>query len=80
MLLGISSDPVWRRYYEKLVRQRREQGGQPDSEPEFRLPSTIFGAFLVPVALFGASSSEPNENASMLIRSMQVLDGPRFPG
>ncbi|KAF2654803.1 MFS general substrate transporter [Lophiostoma macrostomum CBS 122681] len=53
MLLGVSSDPVWRRYYEKLVRQRKAQGGQPDSEPEFRLPSTIFGAFLVPIALFG---------------------------
>jgi hypothetical protein len=47
MLLGIASDPIWRRYYSKLVRKR---GG---SEPEFRLPSTIVGAFIVPVALFG---------------------------
>lgn len=52
MLAGIASDPVWRRCYEKLVRSHKAQGGD-GSEPEFRLPSTIFGAFLVPVALFG---------------------------
>lgn len=56
MLIGISSDPVWRRYYEKLVQQNSEQGG--GSEPEFRLLSTMFGAVLVPVALFGESSQK----------------------
>jgi hypothetical protein len=53
MLVGVSSDPVWRRYYEKLVRAQKAQGSESGSEPEFRLPSTIFGAILVPIALFG---------------------------
>jgi hypothetical protein len=54
MLTGISTDPIWRRIYGRLVRQREEQGGEPGgSEPEFRLPSTILGAWVVPVALFG---------------------------
>ncbi|KAI4647303.1 uncharacterized protein J4E79_010456 [Alternaria viburni] len=54
MLAGVSTDPFWRRIYGRLVRQREEQGGEPGgSEPEFRLPSTIVGAWVVPVALFG---------------------------
>ncbi|KAL1389009.1 benomyl/methotrexate resistance protein [Phyllosticta capitalensis] len=55
MILGILSDPFWRRNYARLVRQREEQGGEPGgSEPEFRLPPTIFGAIVVPIALFGS--------------------------
>lgn len=54
MLSGIAADPLWRKSYSRLVQQREAQGGEPGgSEPEFRLPPTIFGAFLVPVALFG---------------------------
>jgi len=54
MLTGISTDPIWRNMYGRLVRQNREQGGGPGgSEPEFRLPSTILGAWVVPIALFG---------------------------
>ncbi|KAL6153945.1 hypothetical protein ACJBU6_07239 [Exserohilum turcicum] len=54
MLTGVSSDPIWRRVYGRLVRQREEQGGQAGgSEPEFRLASTIVGAWVVPIALFG---------------------------
>lgn len=54
MLTGVSSDPIWRKIYGRLVRQRQEQGGEPGgSEPEFRLPSTIVGAWVVPIALFG---------------------------
>ena len=54
MLLGISTDPIWKNMYGRLVRQREEQGGEPGgSEPEYRLPSTILGAWVVPVALFG---------------------------
>jgi hypothetical protein len=54
MLTGVGTDPVWRRVYGRLVRQREEQGGEPGgSEPEFRLPSTILGAWVVPIALFG---------------------------
>jgi len=48
MMLGISCDPLWRRYYQGLV--VRNQG---KSEPEFRLPSTVAGALIVPVGLFG---------------------------
>ncbi|KAF1972627.1 MFS general substrate transporter [Bimuria novae-zelandiae CBS 107.79] len=51
MLVGIVSDLFWRRMYNRLVQRSEEQGG--GSEPEFRLPSTILGAFVVPVALFG---------------------------
>lgn len=54
MLTGICTDPIWRRIYGRLVRQREAQGGElGGSEPEFRLPSTILGAWVVPVALFG---------------------------
>ncbi|KAI1512655.1 MFS general substrate transporter [Pyrenophora tritici-repentis] len=54
MLTGISTDPIWRKIYGRLVRQREEQGGEPGgSEPEFRLPSTIVGAWVVPIALLG---------------------------
>lgn len=58
MLTGVSSDPIWRRVYGRLVRQREEQGGQAGgSEPEFRLASTIVGAWVVPIALFGKKVS-----------------------
>ncbi|ORY17439.1 benomyl/methotrexate resistance protein [Clohesyomyces aquaticus] len=59
MLLGISTDPIWKKNYNRLVRQREAQGGEPGgTEPEFRLPPTIAGAFLVPIALFGKSLQE----------------------
>jgi len=51
MMLGISCDPLWRRCYQHLV--VRNQG---KSEPEFRLPSTVAGALIVPVGLFGRCS------------------------
>ncbi|PVH92613.1 MFS transporter [Periconia macrospinosa] len=55
MLVGISSDPVWKSCYNRLVQRREQQGGEPgaSSEPEFRLPSTIVGAWVVPISLFG---------------------------
>ncbi|KAH7119772.1 major facilitator superfamily domain-containing protein [Dendryphion nanum] len=54
MLAGVSSDPLWRRQYEKLVRERERKGGEPGgSEPEYRLPSTVVGSWIVPIALFG---------------------------
>ncbi|KAL5422757.1 hypothetical protein PMIN04_004483 [Paraphaeosphaeria minitans] len=51
MLAGITSDLFWRRRYDRLVQRSEAQGG--GSEPEFRLPATVFGAFLVPLSLFG---------------------------
>lgn len=54
MIAGILTDPIWRQMYGRLVRQREAQGGEVGgSEPEYRLPSTILGAWVVPVALFG---------------------------
>lgn len=54
MVLGILSDPIWRRIYRHLVSQREKATGEVGvSEPEFRLPPTIFGAILVPLGLFG---------------------------
>lgn len=56
MLTGISTDPLWRKLYGRLVRQgeREQQGSEEDgSEPEYRLPPTILGAWVVPVSLFG---------------------------
>ncbi|KAH7397428.1 benomyl/methotrexate resistance protein [Pyrenochaeta sp. MPI-SDFR-AT-0127] len=61
MITGICTDPIWRRIYGRLVRQREEQGGEPGgSEPEYRLPSTILGAWVVPLSLFGSWNSFDN--------------------
>lgn len=58
MALGISTDPLWRRNYARLVQRREAQGGEPGgAEPEYRLPPTIVGAVIVPVALFGRCGS-----------------------
>ncbi|KAF2091599.1 putative MFS multidrug transporter [Saccharata proteae CBS 121410] len=54
MIMGIMTDPLWRRNYARLVRRREAEGGEPGgSEPEFRLPPTVLGAVIVPLALFG---------------------------
>lgn len=78
MLTGITSDLFWRRMYNRLVQRNEAQGG--GSEPEFRLPATIVGAFVVPVALFGKllqvfwrCRDSTNGNG------MQGLGGPRIP-
>lgn len=54
MLAGITSDLFWRRKYDRLVQRSEAQGG--GSEPEFRLPATIIGAFVVPISLFGRNT------------------------
>jgi len=48
MLVGVGCDPLWRRNYQRLVRNN-----DGVSEPEFRLPPTICGAVVVPISLFG---------------------------
>ncbi|USP79624.1 hypothetical protein yc1106_06898 [Curvularia clavata] len=79
MLTGVSSDPIWRRVYGRLVRQREQQGGQNGgSEPEFRLPSTIVGAWVVPVALFGKLSVVVQHLTRQLTVLMQGLGGRRI--
>ena len=53
MALGITTDPLWYRIRAKLVRKLEAETGVPGaSEPEFRLPPAIAGAFLVPIGIF----------------------------
>lgn len=53
MLCAACLDPVWQRIRAKLIRQLQEETGVEDaSEPEFRLPPAIAGAFLVPAGIF----------------------------
>lgn len=53
MILGIASDPIWHWNYRRLMRNRERATGEVGvSEPEFRLPPTIFGAALAPIGLF----------------------------
>ncbi|QDS71980.1 hypothetical protein FKW77_001423 [Venturia effusa] len=54
MILGVSSNVLWKRNYARLVRNYSEEKGiEGSSEPEFRLPPTIVGAWIVPISLFG---------------------------
>ena len=56
MAIGIASDPLWRRKYAALVHQNEaERGEHAAPEPEFRLPPAVWGAWLVPIGLFGMS-------------------------
>ena len=46
MLLAIATDPIWHFNYVRLVRNKEKETGVPgSSEPEFRLPPSIAGAF-----------------------------------
>ncbi|KAI0850093.1 MFS general substrate transporter [Daldinia vernicosa] len=47
MIIAAATDPIWRRINQRLLDQN---DGIP--EPEFRLPSAIAGAVLVPIGLF----------------------------
>ncbi|KAG8423743.1 hypothetical protein J3458_000609 [Metarhizium acridum] len=53
MILGVLTDPVWHRVRTRLVQKLETETGVPGaSEPEFRLPPAIMGAFLVPAGIF----------------------------
>ncbi|KIW67232.1 hypothetical protein, variant [Phialophora macrospora] len=54
MVLGVLTDPFWHKNYLKLVQRLEEKTGDPDvkPEPEFRLPTAMFGGILVPIGLF----------------------------
>lgn len=53
MLIGILTDPLWRKNHEKLVTRRWYATGEiGGSEPEYRLPPAIAGGIVVPVGLF----------------------------
>ncbi len=80
MLVGVFCDPFWKRIYARLVRQREQQGGEPGgSEPEFRLPPTMLGAWIVPISLFGKRVQTATiEPGWLLILCSQALGGPRI--
>lgn len=53
LVLGACTDPFWHKNYKRLIAQREAATGEVGgSEPEYRLPPTIGGAFLVPIGLF----------------------------
>lgn len=55
MVAAILSDPLWKRNHRRLCRNLEARTGSVEgaSEPEYRLPPTILGAFIVPVGLLG---------------------------
>ncbi|KAF2098191.1 MFS general substrate transporter [Rhizodiscina lignyota] len=56
MIIAILSDPWWKRNHRRLCRNLEARTGEHGaSEPEYRLPPAILGAFLVPIGLFGKS-------------------------
>ncbi|KAF4966071.1 hypothetical protein FSARC_6197 [Fusarium sarcochroum] len=53
MLAAAALDPVWHRIRNNLIRKLSEETGiEYYSQPEFRLPSAIMGALIVPVGIF----------------------------
>lgn len=53
IMLASLSDPLWRKNYNRLIRQRQAAGGKPGgSEPEFRLPPALLGSLLIPIGIF----------------------------
>lgn len=53
MLAGGASFPVWHKIRLRLIKRREEETGvKGATEPEYRLPSVMFGALLVPIGLF----------------------------
>ncbi|KKZ68044.1 hypothetical protein EMCG_06254 [[Emmonsia] crescens] len=53
MMFAISSDPLWRKNYARLVHKRETKVGKiGEYEPEWRLPPAIAGAPLVSIGIF----------------------------
>ncbi|OAA51889.1 Major facilitator superfamily domain, general substrate transporter [Metarhizium rileyi] len=53
MIIGVMTDPLWHHIRSGLVQKLEAETGVPGaSEPEFRLPPAITGAFLVPAGIF----------------------------
>lgn len=60
MMIGIASDPLWKKQYADLVHENKAKKGEHAiPEPEFRLPPAVWGAWLVPVGLFGMVKNLP---------------------
>ncbi|WYZ37772.1 hypothetical protein EsH8_II_001278 [Colletotrichum jinshuiense] len=53
MFVAGASDPLWHHIRSRLIANlEKETGVENASEPEFRLPPVIFGAFLCPIGIF----------------------------
>ncbi|KAK1528121.1 major facilitator superfamily transporter [Colletotrichum paranaense] len=53
MFLAAATDPLWHRIRSRLMADlEKETGVEGASEPEFRLPPVILGAFLCPIGIF----------------------------
>lgn len=58
MMIGIASDPLWKKKYADLLHKHKVAKGEHAApEPEFRLPPAVWGAWLVPIGLFGMSNA-----------------------
>jgi hypothetical protein len=49
MVIGVLTDPIWKRVYRNLV-EKREAKGLP-LKPEYRLPPAMLGGILVPIGI-----------------------------
>jgi multidrug resistance protein len=52
MVSAMATDPIWHWNYQRLLDKREKETGERKSEPEFRLPSTIFGGWFCVGGLF----------------------------
>nr|UPH69767.1 putative mfs multidrug protein [Neofusicoccum parvum] len=52
MVIGILSDPLWKKNYLRLLENHKKRTGEAGSEPEYRLAPSIVGAPLVVIGLF----------------------------
>ncbi|KAK2061293.1 major facilitator superfamily transporter [Colletotrichum caudatum] len=53
MFLAAATDPLWHHIRSRLIANlEKETGVEGASEPEFRLPAVICGAFLCPIGIF----------------------------
>lgn len=52
MLIAIASDPVWHYLYLWQLNRRERKTGERTSEPEYRLPCSVVGSWLVVIGLF----------------------------
>ncbi|ETN39929.1 uncharacterized protein HMPREF1541_06156 [Cyphellophora europaea CBS 101466] len=52
MVSAMATDPIWHKNYKRLLDKRERETGERKSEPEYRLPSSIFGAWFCVLGLF----------------------------
>ncbi|KPI39954.1 putative drug/proton antiporter YHK8 [Cyphellophora attinorum] len=52
MVSAMATDPIWRRNYGRLMDKKERETGERKSEPEMRLPQSIFGGWFSVFGLF----------------------------